>query len=380
MSIIGSQHAAARSEGLTQPAISQAIISVEALFNTTLFDRSKRGMHLNRAGVVVVTRVKRMLAHLQQMHTRSGLGRRSVFDNRLTMSHLKTLIAVTSSKGFTAAARQLDQATPTVQRAARNLETLVNAQLFERTAAGIEPTVLGEDLARFAGLALREIDAAFEDINDLHGVASGQISIGAMPLARSDILPDAIGDLCDLYSHASVEIQSAGYDALLRALRHAELDLIIGASRGANLSADVIEIPLFEDSLSVFARAGHPLANARNLSIKQLAEFPWVAPHTGTPTRTDFDTLFGELDLPLGLISSSSLVVVRALLARSDRLTLLSRRRILFEEQQGLLVELDISLPTTSRTICVTVRSGWQPTRLQNKFLDLLKVERKENW
>ncbi|MBL4807502.1 MAG: LysR family transcriptional regulator [Rhodobacteraceae bacterium] len=379
VSIIGSQHAAARSEGLTQPAISQAITSVEALFGTVLFDRSKRGMHLNRAGVVVATRVKRMLALLQKMHARSGLGQQSVFDNRLTMSHLKTLVAVTSNKGFTAAARQLGLATPTVHRAARNLETVVNARLFERTAAGIEPTVLGEDLARFAGLALREIDAAFEDINDLHGVASGQISIGTMPLARSDILPDAIGDLCDLYSHASVAIQSAGYEALLRALRHAELDLIIGASRGVNLSADVTEIPLFEDSLSVFARAGHPLANVPNLSIKQLAEFPWIAPHTGTPTRTDFDRLFGKLDLPLGLISSSSLVVVRALLARSDRLTLLSRRRILFEEQQGLLVELDISLPSTARTICVTVRTDWQPTRLQRTFLDLLKVRPKKN-
>ena len=379
VSISGSQHAAARSEGLTQPAVSQAISSIEAAFSTPLFDRSKRGMHLNRAGTVVSARIKRMIAHLQQMHARTDLEKRSAFDNRLTISHLQTLVAVTLNKGFTAAAHRLGLSTPTVHRAARNLENLIEAPLFSRTAAGIEPTILGEELARLAGLALREIDAAFEDINDMQGVASGKISIGTMPLARSDILPNAIGDLCDIYTHASVEIQSANYDVLLHALRHAELDLLIGASRGDKLSPDLTEIPLFEDSLSVFARAGHPLANTPNLSISQLANYPWIAPHTGTPTRIDFDMLFGKLKLPLGLISSSSLVVVRALLARSDRLTLLSRRRILFEEQQGLLVELDITLPSTTRNICVTARTDWQPTRLQNKFLDLLKAEQLEH-
>ncbi|MBL4808234.1 MAG: LysR family transcriptional regulator [Rhodobacteraceae bacterium] len=376
---LGSQHLAARAEGLSQPAVSQAISSVETLFATHLFRRSRSGMQLNKAGEAAFGRLTRMFTLLRQINTDSGALRHNAFDNRLTMAHLKTLVAVVSTKGFTAAAKNLDLAVPTVHRATRNLEKLVGAPLIERSGANFEPTLLGEELARISGLALRELEAAFEDVDDLRGRLAGRISLGALPLARSDILPNAIGDLCDKNPRASVDLMSADYDTLLRSLRHGALDLLLGASRGKHLSADISEIILFEDSLSVFARAGHPLAGKPSITIDQLARYPWIAPHLGTPTRTDFDSLFGALDLPQGLISTSSLVVIRSLLARSDRLTLLSRRRLLYEEQQGLLVALDISLPTTARTICISIRTGWQPTRLQREFLKILTQPRPQH-
>lgn len=370
---LGSQHATANAEGLSQPAVSQAISSIEMLFSTSLFDRSYSGMHLNKAGSFAFDRLSRMFTLLRQINDASDAVGQKEFNNRLTMSHLRTLVAVVSTKGFTPAAQRLNLAVPTVHRASRNFEKLVNAPLFKQSGSGIEPTALGEELARIAGLALRELEAAFEDIDDLRGKLAGRISIGALPLARSDILPTAIGDLCDKNPLASVDLMSADYNTLLRSLRHGELDLLLGASRGKSLNAGISEIPLFDDSLSVFARAGHPLAKQCNITVEQLAQYPWIAPNAGAPTRIDFDTLFEALEPPQGLISSSSLVVVRSLLARSDRLTLLSRRRILYEEEQGLLVALDMALPSTSRTICISVRTEWQPTRLQRDFLEILK-------
>lgn len=364
----GSVHAAARRGGLTQPAVSQAIRRLEERLAVRLFERSRKGTRPSAEGRALHRRAEHMLGFLRQMHR--WVDDPIAFDNRLTMAHLRTLVALSRHKGLTPAARGLGVAVPTVHRTARSLVALAGAQLFTPVKNVLEPTAAGDELSRLAGLALRELSAAFVDIGDLRGQATGTISLGAMPLARTDILPDALCDLCATNPHASVEMVEADYDSLLRGLRRGEIDILLGASRGRDAGADVEERVLFEDELSVFARAGHPLAGRRDLTVDELAAFPWVAPRRGAPTRVHFDRLLGGRELAYGLIASSSLVLVRALLARSDRLTLLSRRRILYEEQQGLLVALDVRLPETTRAICITTRRDWRPTRIEQTFVD----------
>lgn len=193
-----------------------------------------------------------------------------------------------------------------------------------------------------------------------------------MPLARTDVLPDVICDMCERDPMASVELIEADYDALVREMRRGAIDVILGAARGRDAGSDIVERTIFSDELSIFARRGHPLAGKSDLTVDDLATCPWIAPKAGSPTRVAFEQIFDGHTLSHGLITSSSLVVVRALLARSDRLTLLSRRRALYEEDQGLLVALNYPLPQTRRNICIMTRRDWQPTRFQEAFLERL--------
>ncbi|MFZ2102474.1 MAG: LysR family transcriptional regulator [Oricola sp.] len=376
VSELGSSHAAARSAGLSQPAISQGLKRVETWFGVPLFERSGAGMRLNAEGQIVSLRVRRMFGALAQMRRRINSARRGQpgirLENLVTMTHLRFVLAVANSRGFSAAAREVGVAAPSVHRATRELEDIIGARLFDRLSYGVEPTVLGSDVARLAGLALREVQAAREDLDEARGAMRGKVVIGSQPLARTDILPDAIAAFCAQSPDAAVEIVEGQYEILVHALRRGELDIMLGALRGPDREPDLQEMPLFEDSLSILARAGHPLAERADVGVGELAQYPWVIPRKGAPTRNNFDALF-EGHVPAGLVESSSLVVIRALLARSDRLTLLSRRRILYEEQQGLLVALPVQLPFTARVVGVTTRANWYPTRLQDDFLKMLE-------
>lgn len=375
---LGSAHAAAAAAGVSQPAISQALKRVETAFDTPLFERSGAGMRLNADGQIVNLRVLRMFEALAQMRRRINGARRGQkavkLENLVTMTHLGAILAVANHRGFSVAARHMGLAAPSVHRATREFESIVGTRLFERLAYGVEPTPLGADVARLSGLALREIDAAFEDLAEARGLASGKVVIGAQPLARTDILPNAIAELCARIPEAEIEIIEGEYEILIHALRRGEMDIMIGALRGKSRERDVQETSLMEDSLSVMARAGHPLAAREDLSVAELAGYPWVIPRRGAPTRVHFEKLF-EGKPPKGLVESSSLVVIRALLAASDRLTLMSRRRILYEEQMGLLAALPIALPFTARKIGVTTRANWHPTRVQGEFLEILRQQ-----
>ena len=74
-------------------------------------------------------------------------------------------------------------------------------------------------------------------------------------------------------------------------------------------------------------------------------------------------------------IETSSLSTIRAVLASSDRLTLVNRHEVETEERLKLLSVLNwtSSLPAMPKGI--TTRSNWLPTPIQQRFLTLLRSQ-----
>jgi len=373
----GTTRAAALQAGLTQPAVTQGIARLEEQFNCELFQRSRAGMQINSSGKIIYIRAKRMIELLGEILRRADTLRRgktrSSIERTVTTAQLQVVIAVARAHGFSAAARQMDIAEPTVHRTAREFEKLVGVKLFQRVSHGIEMTPAGLDIAKFANLALYEIAAAFEEIAESKGAHRGRISVGSLPLARTDILPQAIANLCAQEPYTSVEIVEASYETLLHSLKNGDLDIIVSALREDAALPEITEEKLFEDELAIITRVGHPLLKKSTVTIEDLAAFPWIVPRHGSPTRDHFHTLFSGVDLKYGLIESASLIILRTLLTKSDRLTLMSRRRELYEDQQGLLVSLPMALPFTQRPIGISTRRNWQPTHLQRVFIELLR-------
>ena len=276
------------------------------------------------------------------------------------------------ARGFSAAAGLLGIAEPTVHRAARQFERVAGHELFRAVGPGVDVTPIGRDLARLAGLALKEIEMAFADVDGLHGLRHGRLVIGSLPLIRADLLPAAITELCRRHPDSFIDVKELDYESLVDRLRRADIDMIIGRLRGHPDRSDLAERPLLRDSLAVIARRDHPLCGRADLSTEDLRRYPWIVTRVGTPIRHHFGHLFGETPPDFGMIECSSLSILRALLVQSDRLALISRRQIMFEEQLGLLTALPMTLPETSRDIGVTIRRDWQPTPLQAAFLSIL--------
>src|SRR3546814_7442929 len=102
----------------------------------------------------------------------------------------------------------------------------------------------------------------------------------------SDVCSSDLKDFPD----AGFLIQDGSYDLLLHSLRAGELDLIVTTARPLH-NDDVVEVPLFEDTLAVVARAGHPLVRDGVGSLEDLARYPRILPRHGTPTRRRSDEI-----------------------------------------------------------------------------------------
>ena len=366
--------AAAADMPLSQPAMTQAIAGLERYFGVSLFKRHNSGMQLTAAGEQCVARIERALEQLA-----SGVGEMSgpqpagTWTLALSATQLHALMAIVEHGGFSAAARGIGRSRPSIHRAAREAEATLGVPLFETTSFGIRPTREAELLARRARLALQELQQARAESSS---APAGSTIIGTMPLARSVLLPRSLSEFATEYPQHRVTLHEGTYAALLLALRSGQIDWLIGALR-EQAPTDVVEEHLFDDPLAIIMRAGHPLGQARRLTVRQLARFAWIAPLPGSPLRKHFDQLFGDptIALPEISIECNSLMATRALLLESDRLMLLSAQQIYYERRAGLLIAQPHPHGHVVRRIGITYRRDWQPTPIQQRLLTILRAQ-----
>ena len=375
---LGGINAAAGKMHLTQSAVTQAIAAVERHFGVSLFTRSSTGMHPTAAGSVCAERIERALTQLREAMeelARSKLDTREQLFRHVTAAQLTSLIKLVEFRNFTHAARALGVSQPTIHRAARTLERALGAELFEKTSYGVVPTREAEKLSQRAHRAFVEIAQAQADVDALRGHDTGSTVIGAMPLARSFLVPKALIQFTHEHSEHAVSIMEGTYEHLLAALQAGHADFLIGALRELRPSADIVQEHLFDDPLSIVMRGQHPLAKRRKLSAADLTAHPWIAPRSSSPLRAHFDTLFTKLGVapPRQPIECNSLIAARALLMESDHLMLSSMNQVHYELQAGMLVALPHPAGKIVRGIGLTIRRDWRPTQAQARLLAILR-------
>lgn len=373
---------AAESCHLSQSAVSQAILKLERHYGCALLERRNNGVHPTAYGRIAAERVERAFDRLRTALEKVVPARRTGGEGPerlISVSQLAALSAVAAAGGFKAGARRLGLAQPSVHRALRDLEALLGASLMERTSRGFAATRQGAALALDATLALKEIDHIRDDIDLARGRFEGRVAVGSLALGQSDLLPNAINAIGERFPYARFLLQDGSFEQLYRALQQGEIDLIIGARR-LKAEPGLVQEVLFTDRLSVMARAGHPLSNRRDIGIADIMDWPWVVPRPGTPTRACCEAVFARCPErpPRGLIETGSMVMVRGLLAGSDRLTVLSRRQIAIEEAAGLLTALEFQVPEMERDIALMMRENWKPTELQVALIEQLRMRAKE--
>lgn len=380
VSRVGGISQAAGLLNMSQPAITHGIKSIEDQIGARLFDRGPRGMSVTALGQQFAFRIDRVLATLNARLPKSRQGKRTgPVDKRASTAQLKTLVAIAETFSFSAAARQLGLAQPTVYRAARELEAVLDIDLFEKTARGVVLTLAGERLAQNTRLAFAEMDQALQEICEVQSKGSGQIRVGALPLARATFLSQAINDALTTFPTLQVYVDDGPYPELLQALTRGRLDVLIGALREPAPAPDVVQEPLFEDRLGVFCGPDHPVLSKARAGVADLMTYPWVVPRDGTPTRRYFETAFGPHLGPEAppLTETSSMILVRELLQSNQRLTLISRAQVATEVRQGQLFEIPMLLDDPPRIIGLTYRKDWYPTEAQRHFLAMLSGSRR---
>ncbi|MET0351673.1 MAG: LysR family transcriptional regulator [Rhizobacter sp.] len=361
-------------EGLyrVSSAVARSISELEAVLGVPLFERRSRGMVINRYGDIALVRARRIEglfeAARQQLTARGGVlssaDVSSLFASIMNGRRLAVIASLVERRSMAAVAREFSITQPAISTAVKDLEARLGTSLFDRTARGLVPTPAGEILAFHFKRVLAELRHIVPDLAASEGTLQGSVNVGALPLGRTHILPRAIASLLARHPQLHVGTVESPYEALAASLRSGDVDFILGALRGPAEAKELEQVPLFEDRLSVIARADHPLTRVTRIDFDTLRSATWVLSRPGSPSRELFESFFSDARQPppTPAVETGDLAVLRGLLRESDMLTAISAHQLRYEIHDGSLVALDFPLERTRRQIGLSQRLGALPS------------------
>jgi len=358
---------------LSQPAVTQSLAKLEQQIGVALLERRASGSYLNELGEIFHRRTTRLFDLIERalidLGVPGGEHAAPVIARRISRSQARSLIAIVDGGSFAQAAQTLGLSQASLQRAARDLESNVKKSLYYRTAAGVMVTPAGIEFGRKIKLAAQEIEWGVREIETARGNFASQITIGALPFGGSVLLASVLDEFVSSHRNADVKIINESASAMLNRLRAGDVDFVIGLVQ-ETLADDLANEALGETPYNVVARRGHALLRKGKITADDLRDYDWVVGTEGASRRACFERLF-DGRAPKASIATCVLPVIRHLLARSDRLTLMTSYELLHED--GALVPLSFGPIEPVPSIGITMRADWLPTQIHLDFIDLLR-------
>ncbi|MGH6944370.1 MAG: LysR substrate-binding domain-containing protein [Geminicoccaceae bacterium] len=186
-----------------------------------------------------------------------------------TLRQLQYFAALAETRHFGRAAERCRVTQPALSMQVRELEATLGVSLIERSAAGLQLTGAGDEVAARA----REILVAVRDMTEIArqraGLLCGPLRLGVIPSIGPYLLPKVLPALHGSYPDLELSLRESQTRYLLDDLLAGRLDLLVLA-----LPVDGPEVEtlrLFEDVFTLAVHPSHPLASRERVRQADVA-------------------------------------------------------------------------------------------------------------
>nr|WP_246551351.1 LysR family transcriptional regulator [Geobacter hydrogenophilus] len=175
---------------------------------------------------------------------------------------------------FTKAAERLHVAQPAVSMAMKKLEEELDLVLFNRQERRISLTAEGEIFLRHAEKILDEVKSTETEMEELRGLAKGEVRVGIPPMMSAYFFPQIIRDFSNRYPDLHLTVSGEGASKIQKMIIDGELDM--GVIAGASFP-ETLEVRRFlREEVIVCVPRNHPLASKGSLTLHEFAGHPLI--------------------------------------------------------------------------------------------------------
>jgi DNA-binding transcriptional LysR family regulator len=204
------------------------------------------------------------------------------------LRQLRYFLTVAEERRFSAAARRLHIATPSLSQQIRALERDLRVTLFDRTPRGTELTTAGRVLAERARVILAAVDRAREDVRSAEPDRREQVTLRVCTMAER-VLDGPLRTVGVAIPGVEVSVTSSPGDDAVEAIRQGRADAAVVWNRPPE-NRDLDGVVLGSVLFGIVLPQEHPLADRASILIAALGHesvvmFPW-APFPGIWQRT----------------------------------------------------------------------------------------------
>jgi LysR family transcriptional regulator of gallate degradation len=340
-----------------QSVVTRSIRDLEASLGVPLFERHASGMLLTPYGKAILPRASRVLKELESIPAILGHAPHDPL-YLLHTRRLQIFVKLCETRHMQTVARSFEITQPAISAALKVLEDGAGKALFERTARGLQPTRSAQEILFPVRRALNELRHIRADVALIKGSLQGLVTVGALPLGRTRVLPEAIVRLLADHPGVRVATNESPFSLLALELRAGDVDFVFGALRAPDYASDLQGEALLTEEMVILARRAHPWLE-RELTREDLDAVKWVLPRADTPARLLLDKQFLQIGRapPEPVVETGDMAIIRGLLMRSDMLAIVSEHQLEYEMASGELQRLSFQLKDTQRPIGLIYRT-----------------------
>lgn len=146
----------------------------------------------------------------------------------LSFRQLKAFLLIARLGNFTRAAERLHVTQAGLSVMMRELETQLDARLFDRTTRSVSLTDAGEKLLPAALAAVGELESAAAEIADIGDKARHTLRLAATPLVSSNLLPAVIRSFRAAHPEVAIHLVDCDLTQVQALVENGEVDFGLG--------------------------------------------------------------------------------------------------------------------------------------------------------
>ena len=191
-----------------------------------------------------------------------------------SLRQFRAFVLLAEERHFTRAAAAMHLSQPAFSALIGALESDLGVRLFDRSKRQVALTPEGMGLEPAARRALMEFDQAIRSVQERTSLQRGRVSIALLPSLAANWLPGVLAHFTGMHPGVRVEVADVLSEACIDSVLASRADFAIAAIRADSPS---LQAQLFcADDFYLVCAAGHPLAQAKEIHLRDLAGFPFI--------------------------------------------------------------------------------------------------------
>ena len=290
----------------------------------------------------------------------------------MDLFQLETFLAVVEEKGFSRAANRLHRTQSAVSQTISKLEDELGETLFERSSRDGMLTDAGELLLKYAEELLNLRGRAREALRELRELQHGKLSIAANEFTVLYLLR-ALNKFRRAHPTIHIEIQRSLASNVARLVLNHNVELGMLSFRPED--EQLASIVVYHDELAFVVYPQHPLAGAKNVSIRELGAESFVAHNVLSPYRDKVVQAFSRHKTTLHMpVELPNIDAIKAFVAMGNGVALLPHIAVEAEVSRGELVEIPVRELRLERKLRLVYRKGAALSHAARAFLKILEM------
>jgi LysR family cyn operon transcriptional activator len=188
----------------------------------------------------------------------------------IEIRHLRYFLTVAETENFTRAAERLGVTQPNVSQQIKDLEDKLGTPLLRRLGKRARMTDAGAAFATAARIVLRKLEDARDSVRYVSGGLAGLLEISTAPLVNLAWVPPVLERMLHEFPGVTINVTERATHIIETEVEAGRCDIGLGilSHRSPNLHCEM----LAKDSLALVVSESHPLAEARSVEVKGLAD------------------------------------------------------------------------------------------------------------